>query len=118
MSSVTCSGFNSSHETLKLLQDSTGFPDFESCVSYSTRECKVNSCLGSPDEGDEVNLSVGMHKCPEGALERGILVKPGANLISYPPAPGKIKHSLPGVISKIAFFSDMLFRPSLSLIHI
>ena len=72
----------------------------------------MNSCLGSPDEGVVVNLSVGMQRCPDGALERGILVKPGANLISYPPAPGKIKHSLPGVISKIAFFSDMLLRPS------
>ena len=64
------------------MQDSFGYSGKESCVSYSSSLAwRVRCWCGSPpDEDDEepercaLNLSVGMHKCPEGAFWRGILV--------------------------------------------
>ena len=64
------------------------------------------------DEEAALKLSVGMQRCPEGAFFSGILVCPGASLISYPPGPGKMRASFPGVISKIAFLSAIDFNPS------
>ena len=55
------------------MQDSFGYSGKESCVSYSSSLAwRVRRWFGSPDDDEEdddaPNLSVGMHRCPEGAF--------------------------------------------------
>ena len=59
------------------VQDSAG--PLKSCVSYSsTLELKTNCFEGRELEEDDdcisANLSVGIHRCPEGALVKGMRV--------------------------------------------